>query len=80
MRSSFSVLMTVPMKAYAEAIASVAHEAYAADELTTAARVRHPVATARRNPTDQRLSHVSRRCHIAFIGEPGSGPAALAVL
>jgi hypothetical protein len=80
MRSAFSVLITVPMKAYGETIASVAHEAYAADELTMAIRVMHPVATARPNLTDQRLSHVSRGCHVAFIGEPGSGAAALAVL
>jgi hypothetical protein len=46
-RSAFSVLITVPMKAYGEATGSVAHEAYAAGGLVTAARNKHPVATTR---------------------------------
>jgi hypothetical protein len=53
------VLITVPMKAYGETIASVAHEAYAADELITPVRVMHPATTARGNLT-AKVSHVSR--------------------
>ena len=72
------MLITVPMKAYGEATGSVAHEAHAAGALGSS-QSQASGGDHQTNPWTK-VSHVSTGCRVAFIGEPGSRAAALAVV